>query len=53
MAPAYRDAEAQRQAEEQEDVEFANEPPRRPRSRYVDDVAGEAGRPTGGDDDDE
>jgi len=53
MAPAYRDAEAQRQAEEQEDVEFANEPPRRPRSRYVDDVAGEAGRPAGGDDDDE
>ena len=53
MAPAYRDAEAQRQAEEQEGVEFANEPPRRPRSRYVDDVAGEAGRPAGSDDDDE
>ena len=53
MAPAYRDAEAQRQAEEQEDVEFANEPPRRPRSRYVADEAGQAGRPAGSDDDGE
>ena len=53
MAPAYRDLEAQRQAEEKEDVEFANEPPRQPRSRYVDDEAGQAGRPAGSDDDDE
>ena len=27
MAPAYRDAEAQRQAEEQEGAEFDDEPP--------------------------
>ena len=54
MAPAYRDPEAQRQAEEQEDAEFANEPPRRPRNRYVDGEAeGPAGRPAGSDDDDE
>ena len=54
MAPAYRDGEAQRQAEEEEDAEFDEEPVREPRNRYVDDEAeGPAGRPAGSDDDDE
>ena len=44
MAPAYHDAEAQRQAEEQEDAEFAIEPPRKPRNRYVDDEASAKGK---------
>ena len=52
MAPAYRDGEAQRQAEEQEDAEFDDEPRREPRNRYVDDEAGQEG-PAGSDDDDE
>ena len=54
MAPAYRDGEAQRQAEEEEDAEFEEEPRREPRNRYVDDEAeGPAGRPAASDDDDE
>ena len=54
MAPAYRDGEAQRQAEEEEGAEFDEEPRREPRNRYVDDEAeGPAGRPAGSDDDDE